>query len=364
MAARDRLNRHRRKHDRSMFGVPLAMSAGPFGTYVFTDRPFDLDVQLFADVLADAMHQIAATGTAALVFRQIVFDWFTRQVGGQWLASGLASFRLAGRGQSGDGQRGLGTLIVLVAGFGPCHLLGFIKHAILAFFAFRCVTLGLQQADPFLKLLDALVQFVDVFRVVGYTRLEGVDIALNARRYVLEVGCILHALQGSEARRVVGLPKFVKGAPPVVYVQRTGLAGVLVMAHRMAAKRTRLRGRRWRSANARPTRASASAREIKELVETSTANVVNGSQHAKEAGAVMDKVLRAIQELSGIVFEIASGSNEQALGIEQVNVAVGQMDEVTQQNAALVEQAAAAAHSLQEQADILRNNVGAFRLSA
>jgi hypothetical protein len=72
---------------------------------------------------------------------------------------------------------------------------------------------------------------------VGYTRLEGVDIALNARRYVLEVGCILHALQGSEARRVVGLPKFVKGAPPVVYVQRTGLAGVLVMAHRMAAKR-------------------------------------------------------------------------------------------------------------------------------
>jgi methyl-accepting chemotaxis protein len=84
-------------------------------------------------------------------------------------------------------------------------------------------------------------------------------------------------------------------------------------------------------------RASASAREIKELVETSTANVLNGSQHAKEAGVVMDKVLRAIRDLSDIVSEIASGSSEQTLGIEQVNVAVGQMDEVTQQNAALVD---------------------------
>ena len=117
--------------------MPLAMTASPFGTYVFTDRPFDLDVQLFADVLADAMHRIAATGTASLVLRQVVFDWFTRQVRRQRLASDLASFRLAGRGQSGEGQRGLGILIVLVAV--PANRICVTRRAVFGFHAAQSV---------------------------------------------------------------------------------------------------------------------------------------------------------------------------------------------------------------------------------
>jgi len=86
----------------------------------------------------------------------------------------------------------------------------------LRFSVFRRVTLGLQQPDLFLELPDAPVQFVDVFRIAGYARFEGVDIALDSLGYALEVGCILHALQDSEARRPVGLRQFVKGARPLL----------------------------------------------------------------------------------------------------------------------------------------------------
>ncbi|MGP8431882.1 methyl-accepting chemotaxis protein [Paraburkholderia fungorum] len=109
-------------------------------------------------------------------------------------------------------------------------------------------------------------------------------------------------------------------------------------------------------------RTSTAAREIKELIEASAGTVDAGSQQAAEAGTIMQEVRAAIGRVSQIVTEIAAASDEQTKGIEQVNLAVGEMDQVTQQNAALVEQAAAAAHSLQEQASLLRNNVSIFRL--
>jgi methyl-accepting chemotaxis protein len=109
-------------------------------------------------------------------------------------------------------------------------------------------------------------------------------------------------------------------------------------------------------------RTSAAAREIKELIEASTGTVEAGSQQAAEAGTIMQEVRAAIGRVSQIVTEIAAASDEQTKGIEQVNLAVGQMDQVTQQNAALVEEAAAAAHSLQDQATLLRDNVSIFRL--
>jgi len=76
----------------------------------------------------------------------------------------------------------------------------------------------------------------------------------------------------------------------------------------------------------------------------------------------MQEVRTSIGHVSEIVTEIAAASDEQTRGIEQVNVAVAEMDEVTQRNAALVEEAAAAANSLQEQADLLRNKVSIFTL--
>ncbi|CDM25663.1 Methyl-accepting chemotaxis protein I [Castellaniella defragrans 65Phen] len=108
-------------------------------------------------------------------------------------------------------------------------------------------------------------------------------------------------------------------------------------------------------------RSAEAAREIKALIETASREVESGTRQAGDAGATMQEVLAAVDRVTHIMGEIASASNEQSTGIDQVNLAVTQMDQVTQQNAALVEQAAAAADSLREQADRLADTVAVFR---
>jgi methyl-accepting chemotaxis protein len=87
-----------------------------------------------------------------------------------------------------------------------------------------------------------------------------------------------------------------------------------------------------------------------------------GTKLVDQAGNTMGEVVASIKRVTHIMGEIAAASDEQSKGIDQVGQAVTQMDEVTQQNAALVEQAAAAAHSLDEQAKKLHAGVSAFRL--
>ncbi|OTP72112.1 Methyl-accepting chemotaxis protein I (serine chemoreceptor protein) [Caballeronia sordidicola] len=108
-------------------------------------------------------------------------------------------------------------------------------------------------------------------------------------------------------------------------------------------------------------RSSTAAKEIKGLIEASGDRVQTGNALVARAGDTMDKLGTAIQRVNDIMGEIASASQEQSRGIEQVNQAITQMDEVTQQNAALVEQAAAAAGSLEDQAEQLRETVAIFR---
>ncbi|GGD70260.1 methyl-accepting chemotaxis protein [Caballeronia grimmiae] len=108
-------------------------------------------------------------------------------------------------------------------------------------------------------------------------------------------------------------------------------------------------------------RSSAAAKEIKELIETSGDRVQAGTELVARAGDTMHRVGTAIQRVTDIMGEIASASNEQSRGIEQVNQAISEMDEVTQQNAALVEEAAAAAGSMEEQAKRLTAAVAVFR---
>lgn len=108
-------------------------------------------------------------------------------------------------------------------------------------------------------------------------------------------------------------------------------------------------------------RSSAAAKEIRELIEASVSQVHAGSDLVARAGETMQRVGAAIQRVTDIMGEIASASNEQSRGIEQVNQAIAQMDEVTQQNAALVEEAAAAAGSMEDQAKQLTAAVSAFR---
>src|SRR5471030_3329147 len=109
-------------------------------------------------------------------------------------------------------------------------------------------------------------------------------------------------------------------------------------------------------------RSSAAAKEIKGLIDTSVERVRSGTSLVDEAGRTMNEIIGAVQRVTDIMGEIAAASQEQSSGLEQVARAVTQMDEVTQQNAALVEEAAAAAQSLEDQAAKLRQAVAVFQL--
>ena len=110
-------------------------------------------------------------------------------------------------------------------------------------------------------------------------------------------------------------------------------------------------------------RSSSAAKEIKVLIDNSVGKVDEGSKLVAEAGATMHEVVTSVRRVTDIVGEISSATLEQSAGLEEVNRAITQMDEVTQQNAALVEQAAATAQSLQEQAAKLAHSVDIFKLN-
>ena len=109
-------------------------------------------------------------------------------------------------------------------------------------------------------------------------------------------------------------------------------------------------------------RSAAAAREIKELIDNSVVQVNAGTSLVQQAGTTMDEVVTSVRRVTDIMGEITSASREQSIGIDQVNEAISQMDQVTQQNAALVEEAAAAAASMQEQAAQLAQVAASFRL--
>ncbi|WP_321938020.1 methyl-accepting chemotaxis protein [Paraburkholderia sp. J8-2] len=110
-------------------------------------------------------------------------------------------------------------------------------------------------------------------------------------------------------------------------------------------------------------RSTLAAREINEVIASSVSTVHESTRHALEVSSAMDKMQSNARRVAGIVDEIAVASEEQSRGIEQINTAVVQMDQVTQQNAALVEQAATAAHSLETHAMKLQEAVSAFTLA-
>jgi methyl-accepting chemotaxis protein len=109
-------------------------------------------------------------------------------------------------------------------------------------------------------------------------------------------------------------------------------------------------------------RSASAAKEIKALIDDSVHKVDQGSRLVDQAGATMEEIVSSVKRVADIMSEITAASQEQSDGIEQVNQAIGQMDEMTQQNAALVEQAAAAALSMQGQAASLAQAVSVFTL--
>jgi methyl-accepting chemotaxis protein len=110
-------------------------------------------------------------------------------------------------------------------------------------------------------------------------------------------------------------------------------------------------------------RSATAAKEIKSLIDDSVSNVDTGGKLVEEAGRTMAEIVSSVKRVTAVVMEITSASQEQSTGIEEINNAITHMDEMTQQNAALVEQASAAAQSMYDQAVKLSGAVGIFKLA-
>jgi methyl-accepting chemotaxis protein len=111
-------------------------------------------------------------------------------------------------------------------------------------------------------------------------------------------------------------------------------------------------------------RSATAAKEIKGLIQDSVRKVEDGSTRVTQSGQTLEEIVASVKKVSDIVAEIAAASREQSAGIEQVNRAVMQMDELTQQNASLVEQATTSARNMSALADSLDENMARYRLSA
>ena len=111
-------------------------------------------------------------------------------------------------------------------------------------------------------------------------------------------------------------------------------------------------------------RSAEAAREIKTLIGTSVAKVATGARLVQDAGSTMGEIVASVQRVTDVIGEITAAAAEQSSGIGSVNAAISSLDQMTQQNAALVEQSAAAAESLNDQARRLSQSMGVFRLSA
>ena len=110
-------------------------------------------------------------------------------------------------------------------------------------------------------------------------------------------------------------------------------------------------------------RSASAANEIKQLIVNSVEKVELGSGLVRRAGETMDEIVDSVRKVTDIMGEITAATHEQSSGIEQINGAISQMDQVTQQNAALVEETAAAAEAMRRQADRLSELAGVFRLN-
>ena len=111
-------------------------------------------------------------------------------------------------------------------------------------------------------------------------------------------------------------------------------------------------------------RSAGAAKEIKVLLDASVQSVEEGGRLVQNAGQTMDEIVTAVGRVTAIISEATTTSKEQATGISQVNQAIADMDKTTQRNAALVEESAAAAETMQEQAQELVQTIAIFRLGA
>ena len=186
---------------------------------------------------------------------------------------------------------------------------------------------------------------------------EANRLALDASRVAAQVVQTMGAIEAS-SKKIVDIISVIDG----IAFQTTILALNAAVEAARAGERGRGFGVVASEVRNLAQRSAAAAKEIGALIAESVHNVDAGSKLVSQAGATMSEIVAGTDKVAAILGEIMLASQEQDIGIGQVNQAIAQLDDATQQNAALVEQAAAAAHSMQEQAGKLEQIVSAFKV--
>jgi len=223
-----------------------------------------------------------------------------------------------------------------------------------------------QQAGSLEETASAIEQLASTVKQNADNAREANQLALTASSVAVEGGAVVGQVVDTmgaineSSRRIVDIISVIDG----IAFQ----TNILALNAAVEAARAGEQGRGFAvvasEVRSLAQRSASAAKEIKSLIDDSVDKVGSGTRLVEQAGKTMTEVVSSVKRVSDIVAEISSATQEQSTGIGEVNHAITQMDQVTQQNAALVEQAAAAAGSLQEQAARLAQVVSVFKLDA
>ncbi|CAM2141231.1 methyl-accepting chemotaxis protein [Pararobbsia alpina] len=215
-----------------------------------------------------------------------------------------------------------------------------------------------ETASSMEELTATVKQNADNARQASQMAANASDIALEGGTVVRQVVDTMHNISAS-SKKIVDIIGVIEG----IAFQ----TNILALNAAVEAARAGEEGRGFAvvasEVRSLARRSGDAAKEIKSLIENSVQQVHDGESLVEQAGTTMESVVQAVRRVTDIMGEISAASEEQSTGIGQVNLAITHMDEAVQQNAAMVEQAAAAAKSLEEQANELRDAVNTFRVS-
>jgi methyl-accepting chemotaxis protein I, serine sensor receptor len=207
------------------------------------------------------------------------------------------------------------------------------------------------------ELSSTVKQNADNARQANQLASGSMDVAQRGGAVVDEVVATMKAISGSSAK----MADIVNVIDSIAFQ-----TNILALNAAVEAARAGEQGRGFAvvasEVRALAQRSAAAAKEIKDLIADSAGKVGAGSAQVERAGATMQDIVASVRRVTDIMGEISAASIEQSSGIDQVNLAVAQMDQATQQNAALVEQASAAASSLEDQAQRLNAAVAQFKV--
>ena len=219
------------------------------------------------------------------------------------------------------------------------------------------------QAASLEKTASSIEEFSSTVKANAQNSMEANELAVNASDVAVQGGEIVSEVIAtmdeinSSSKRVVDIIGLIEG----IAFQ----TNILALNAAVEAARAGEQGRGFAVVAGEvrnlAQRSSAAAKDIKQLIEISVGKVSTGMERAQRAGATMDQVVTSVKQVTTIMHEISTASKEQSIGVDQVNQAVNHMDQVTQQNAGLVEEAAAAAVSLADEAGHLRDAFSLFK---